>query len=271
VDYRREYLKGELSLIRLTEPQRLLREASLFAHYRHSLRFLSGFSGRGRLLDIGRGSKVFPKLAADQGFDVHVVDSIPEATEYGREVFGLDKAVTGTIDDLPQEWAGFDFVTCFEVLEHVGQPLDLSRRALQLLAPGGYFLVSAPNRNRLSVQLGRRDTHDFPPNHLTRWTKDVLALFLRDSGFVNANVKTDGVERRDLTAILMPASLNARIVRRKISELAPAQQDQPSLLAHSHPWRLAQSLGDAVAAALNAAVGRRWGAFLVAFAQKPLE
>ena len=271
VDYQQEYQTGELSLKRLSQPVKELEEAKLFAHFTQALKFLNAFPSRGRLLNVTRATPVFSKLAEGTGFEVYTLCSVPEAITYAREGFGLKNAMAGSVDDTPPGWNNFDFVTCFEVLEHVGEPRELSNKIYELLAPGGYFIVSAPNRNRLSVVLGRRDAHDYPPNHMTRWSKEVLYNFLGGLGFTDVVVKIDGMERWDLTTILFPNRFNDSIVRRKINGLSSADSNRREFFIHSPIWRLAQSVGDAIASAMGMTIGKRYGTFLIGFGQRPFD
>ena len=269
VDYRQEYQTGELSLRRLADPEEELREAKYFAHYTETLKFLKTSPRKGKLLNITRGSTVFSKLAERAGFETYTLASIPEAVVYGKEKFGLKNAVSGTMADAPPQWRNFDVVTSFEALEHIREPRQMASETYSFLAPGGYFIVSAPNRNRLSVKFGRRDEHDYPPNHMTRWSEDVLIYFLRHCGFTNVMAKIGGVERRDVTAILLTNRINAKIVERKISGLENTTEYRREFFLHSPVWRAAQKAGDVAASALRATIGKYYGTFLIGFAQKP--
>jgi SAM-dependent methyltransferase len=271
VDYRQEYQTGELSLIRLADPEEELREARYFAHYTEALKLMKKLPKKGKLLNITRGSTVFSKLAEVAGFEVYTLTSIPEATAYGKERFGLKKVVAGTITEAPPQWCNFDVVTCFEALEHLREPQQMLREIYSCLAPGGYFIVSAPNRNRLSVKLGRRDEHDYPPNHMTRWSKDVLIYFLNNIGFGNVTAKVGGVERRDLTAILLTDRINTKIVERKIAGLENTTEPREEFFLHSPVWGCVQKAGDLVASAMRATIGKYYGTFLIGFAQKPAD
>ena len=51
----------------------------------------------------------------------------------------------------PNEWglpkSAFDFVTCFEVFEHINQPELLLEKIHYCLKPGGKLIISTPNKN----------------------------------------------------------------------------------------------------------------------------
>jgi SAM-dependent methyltransferase len=272
LDYRQEYetegapFQDGRKLRRLLEPERELKEAKLFANFKQALRFLKALSSNGRLLDIGCGTGVFPKLAEQLGLKVYALDPATEAIKYAAEKFGLKNTVAGTIEEIPPEWQGFDFITCFEVLEHVQQPRELVKKIYRLLTPGGYFIMSVPNRNRLDVKLGRRAEWDYPPNHLTRWSKEVLNSFLTRIGFTNVTVKIDGINRLALGNILLPSRLNQKITRRKLN--SSVAQIKGGFFLYNPLWKFVQKLGDSIAF-LSQPLGRFYGTQLIAFAQKP--
>lgn len=102
-----------------------------------------------RVLDIGCGSGAFLARLASQGFsDLHGLDREPPAPLPGITVraFELDR-------DDPGEGAGFDLVTCIEVIEHVeniGRLLDAIRLWLK---PDGLAIITTPNVESLVARL----------------------------------------------------------------------------------------------------------------------
>ncbi|MFC1917010.1 class I SAM-dependent methyltransferase, partial [Chloroflexota bacterium] len=275
VDYKQEYktegftIQDGRKLKTLSQPGRELREANMFANFRQALKFLKTFSSDNKLLDVGCGIGVFPKVVEQLGLEVYALDPATEAIKYARENFGLKNTMDGTIADIPPDWQQFDFISCFEVLEHLEQPREVAKKIYQLLAPGGYFIMSVPNRDRLSVTLGRRDKYDFPPNHLTRWSKEVVDFFLTSIGFTNVVLKIDGMNRWTLGNILLPSRFNQKIIRRKLTGLLTTDQTKREFFLYNQLWRFTLVVGDVAASVLEAIVGKRYGVWLIAFAQKP--
>lgn len=84
-------------------------------------RLLKGHEGA-RILDYGSGSGVFTREMRAKGFTA-VQDYDPFSN--------------------PQRPSGlFDFITCFEVIEHAPDPVGLLADVVSLMAPGGSFLFS---------------------------------------------------------------------------------------------------------------------------------
>ncbi len=113
---------------------------------------------RGRLLDVGCGSRPFQPLLEGQtsaAFGVEI-----DRQRYGR--VGTESgerliAETAPNDDVPQPdaWAdglrlpfhdaAFDTVVSFQVLEHVPEPADLMAEMARVLCPGGRLVLTAPH------------------------------------------------------------------------------------------------------------------------------
>jgi len=275
IDYNREYLEDKDTFqvnrkLRASQDLKdIYREAELTINFKYALDFLKATSSKGKLLDIGCGVGVFPKLVEDTGFDVYALDPAEQAVRYARDNFGLQNVLAGTIDDVPPAWGDFNFITLFEVLEHVERPRELVQKIYELLAPGGYFIVSVPNRDRLEVKLGRRGLLDYPPNHLTRWSRQVLGFMLTDIGFEDIATEVDGVNRWTLTATFLPQRLNLQIERKKIETLTEERLSGDGFFIHSPIWMFAQRMADVFAFLLQKLVGRRYGQYLIGFARKP--
>lgn len=68
----------------------------------------------------------------------------------------------------------YDVVCTFQVLEHVPDVDEFVRFLLGKIKPGGHLIVTVPNRDSKYFAEGTSSILDFPPHHLTQWSK--LAL-----------------------------------------------------------------------------------------------
>lgn len=145
-------------------------------------RFLRDFGGeRGkRLLDVGCSDGAFMSLFAERGNMVEGIDIDRRSIAVARGR-GLDANVR-TLEERaadPNAPRALDFLTLFDVLEHVTDPVGLLELAKGLLAPGGRLVVTVPNRERLVANLIRSD---FPPHHFLRFDEASVAQCVRRAG-----------------------------------------------------------------------------------------
>lgn len=144
----------------------------------------------GKLLDMGCGSGETATLFAGK-VDVTGADISEVALE---QVKGIKPVL---FDHLPLELPDkhFDYIICFDVLEHIFDPAEWCREAQRLLKDDGVFLVNVPNGhniiNRLSFLLGNHiDVMDTAHKHgqlfseHIRWfSPEILTKLLQQNGF----------------------------------------------------------------------------------------
>lgn len=108
------------------------------------LRLLDRVTGKGtRLLDIGAGRGTFVRAARARSLDAIALDMQPEVVTIwpGLSVPGF----LGEGTHLPFASGAFNVVRAKEVLEHVVDPLAMTREIRRILKPGGLFLAHVPS------------------------------------------------------------------------------------------------------------------------------
>ncbi|HEY4364314.1 MAG TPA: methyltransferase domain-containing protein [Bryobacteraceae bacterium] len=114
------------------------------SRYAYAARFASG----ARALDAGCGTGYGSVELARHGWNVTAFDIAPDAMAFAREHLTAPNLhyVRASATSMPFAEKSFDLVTAFEVIEHLEDWRGLLREARRVLAPGGVFLVSTPNR-----------------------------------------------------------------------------------------------------------------------------
>lgn len=110
--------------------------------------FAARLARRKRVLDIGCGLGYGSVELARAAARVTAIDVDPEvlrAASYGYAAPNLSYAAASATG-LPFPDQSFDLITAFEVIEHLEDWPALLNEARRLLAPGGQFVVSTPNR-----------------------------------------------------------------------------------------------------------------------------
>lgn len=106
-----------------------------------------------RVLDIGCGGGILADAMARQGAQVLGIDLASKALKVAQ-LHALEAGTEGveyreiSAEALAAEQpAGFDVVTCMEMLEHVPDPSSVVRACATLVKPGGHVFFSTINRN----------------------------------------------------------------------------------------------------------------------------
>ncbi len=67
------------------------------------------------------------------------------------------------------------------MLEHTPEPGELLDAVTPLLKKGGYLALTLPNASRPLPF--KREEHDYPPHHFTRWSPSAMRTFLASKGY----------------------------------------------------------------------------------------
>lgn len=150
------------------------------------MRYLPKLKKNGRLLDVGFGDGAFLELAQSVGWLVNGVDLDSVSVKNARHR-GLDVRHGGieAFEDMPNY---FDVVTMNHVIEHVHDPIDVLRRAYDLLKPGGQLFIETPNIEAYGHDKFKRHWRGLEiPRHLIIFSWDAIDQLLMKVGFRKLN------------------------------------------------------------------------------------
>ena len=145
-----------------------------------------------QVLDIGCGGGILSESLAQHGARVTAIDMAEAPLAVARlhqleSGLDIDYRKIATEEFALQNPAGFDVVTCLEMLEHVPSPASIVQACHRLVKPGGLVFFSTINRNPKSyvfaiigaeylLKLLPRGTHDYgkfiKPSELAGWCRD---------------------------------------------------------------------------------------------------
>jgi 2-polyprenyl-6-hydroxyphenyl methylase/3-demethylubiquinone-9 3-methyltransferase len=150
----------------------------------------AGLAGR-QVLDVGCGGGLLAEGMARRGARVLGIDLAPEALAVAR-LHALESGLTVEYRQVAAEAlaesapAGFDVVTCLEMLEHVPDPSSIVTALARLVRPGGHVVLSTINRNAKAFALAivgaeyvmrllPMGTHRYArlirPSEMSRWAR----------------------------------------------------------------------------------------------------
>jgi SAM-dependent methyltransferase len=155
---------------------------------------LDALPSRTSALDIGAGDGAFVGELLTLGFtDVVGVEPSTAPIEAAKP------AIRGYLQCgifAAEQYAAerFDLITCFQVIEHVWDPVKITSDALALLKPGGLFFIVAHDRRAFSARMMGTKSPIFDIEHLQLFDKRTGAALLRRAGF-NA-IRVSGVRNK---------------------------------------------------------------------------
>lgn len=175
------------------------------------LSYVCGFqplSGR-RVLDVGCGGGLLSEAMAAEGAQVTGIDLSEQLIDIARlhlleSGLKADYRVISAEAMAAEQPAGFDAVTCMEMLEHVPDPQAIVQACFDLLKPGGRLFLSTINRTPAAFALAVVGA-EYVARLLPKGTHDYrsfikpseLAAALRQSGFQLEDVS--GLQYNPLT------------------------------------------------------------------------
>jgi SAM-dependent methyltransferase len=101
-----------------------------------------------KLLDVGCGTGGFLKFASANGFRAYGFDASRVQAEYARTLFPEVRHASSLQDYLKllsQPDLKFDFITLWDVFEHIRNPVPFLQQLGKSLEPGGQLFISVPN------------------------------------------------------------------------------------------------------------------------------
>lgn len=100
------------------------------------------------LLDVGCGTGGFLTFASAKGFRVYGFDASRAQAEHAMALFPDVRhasSLPGYLDALDQPQLKFDFITLWDVFEHIRNPIPFLQQLAGALRPGGHLFISVPN------------------------------------------------------------------------------------------------------------------------------
>ena len=155
------------------------------------IRSYAEVAGR-RIVDVGCGGGILTEGLSRLGAEALGIDLSAELLDIA-DLHGLESGAQASyrkisVEALAEEQpAGFDVVTCMEMLEHVPNPVSVVNACAKLAKPGGKVFFSTLNRHPKAYLLAivaaehvlgmiPKGTHDYntfiKPSELSRWSRE---------------------------------------------------------------------------------------------------
>lgn len=147
---------------------------------------LEGCLGRrgGTLLELGCGEGDFLVQARQRGWETQGLDISVHCAARANERLGVEAVQAGVLEQAGFPAQSVDVVACFDVIEHVRDPLAFLRRVYALLRPGGVLCAVTPCVDSLSARVMGRLWMEYKVEHLYYFSRLSLSRALERTGFV---------------------------------------------------------------------------------------
>jgi SAM-dependent methyltransferase len=144
----------------------------------------------GTLLDIGCSSGAFLESLRGDNWQLHGIEMSAECAAIAKARSGAQIFV-GDALDAPLRSESFDVITCFDVLEHLFEPLQVMARVSEWLKPGGIFYVLVPNVDCAEAKVFQSFWHGLElPRHLFHYSPASLETLAGSVGLRKVLLET---------------------------------------------------------------------------------
>jgi 2-polyprenyl-3-methyl-5-hydroxy-6-metoxy-1,4-benzoquinol methylase len=177
----------------------------------------------GRVLDVGcgEGGAAQPLRAAGASW-ISGIELVTGRAACAEQVYD-EVQVGDALSTLGSLRGPFDTILCYDVLEHLYDPLSLLRALVGVTAPGGRLHVSVPNASHVSLlrDLIVRGTFGYEPyghrdaTHLRWFTRRDIASLIGEAGWRVENERPSTLHWR--------SRLLARLTRGRSTEFFAGQ------------------------------------------------
>ncbi|MEO5346970.1 MAG: class I SAM-dependent methyltransferase [Magnetococcus sp. YQC-9] len=200
------------------------------------------------LIDVGAGYGILLDEWRKRAPETRLVAIEPSsalAAECRAKGFEVVEAIAEQVTGY-QSFA--DLTVCFEVLEHVFDPLSFIRTLAELTRPGGYVFVSTLGVDGFDIQiLWERSNSIFPPHHINFLSRRGFRQLFERAGLEIVSLTTPGVLDVDIVrnAVRRDPSLlkGQRFIRSLLADETISTAFQEFLIHQglsSHTWVLAK-------------------------------
>jgi len=144
----------------------------------------SKVSGPGSLLDLGGGDGIFCEVAAQNGWTATCIDPALPAQ---RIADGNPRFVKGLPEGLSDSEL-FDVVTLWDVIEHVENPVQVLRSAVERLKPGGHLFVETGNFQSCGRIEAGADWWCYQSDHRWYFTPPVIESLMQSTDLESIDI-----------------------------------------------------------------------------------
>lgn len=151
---------------------------------------LAKYKESGALLDLGCSSGSFLEFMRSESWDLYGIEMSAKEARTAEAKSGAS-VYAGNVLDAAFRPESFDVITCFDVLEHLYDPLQVMVKVTEWLKPGGIFYVLVPNVDSAESHVFGSYWHGLElPRHLSHFSPASLKHLAASVGLREISLKT---------------------------------------------------------------------------------
>ena len=134
-------------------------------------------------LDVGTGyGYLLREMQLRYDIQGKGVELSEQESRYGKDELGLD-ITNGSLSEPGLAARSFDLVACFEVIEHIPNPVAFMKALIGYVKPGGYLVVMTDNFEcQVARDLGPSFPKWIPHSHISHFGPKTLESLFDDQG-----------------------------------------------------------------------------------------
>ena len=136
---------------------------------------------KAKFLDVGCSWGYTVKTAQDHGWNATGIDLSEKAINFAKENFGIDVQVADIFQIERKNY--YDFITMYDVIEHIKDPVKYLKKVYSLLNNEGHLVIGTPDAGHYKAR--NKSWSDYiPPEHLFYFDPDTLRRICEMVGFI---------------------------------------------------------------------------------------
>jgi len=195
----------------------LVDEADYYIYLLHlaTYNFALPFVKNKNVLDYGCGSGYGSQMLALEASSIVAVDISKDAIDFASKNYpanNIDFKTLNQFDNIPEN-KKFDVITSFQVIEHISDENKYIERLKNLLKPGGYLIISTPDKTSRLVNMIQKPWNIFHiKEYSSRSLFRLLNKYFREIKVLKITSKPEFVEhelirRKKQKYITLPCTL----------------------------------------------------------------